>query len=429
MNCSDRVILAQADSEWVWPAIALSTLLIAVLAVAFMLWLLKRLRREHQAAINAQTRVRLMLEQLPAGIWTVDNEFRFTSVDGLGFADIGETPAHFLGKTIYEYFQTKDRAFKPIAGHEDVIRNRKPIQYEIVWRDRTYTVHLEPWKDEAGAPLGALGVSFDITARKKAEHALQATEARSRALLTAIPDVMFRMRSDGTVLEFMDKLAGPPLSQSGQHIRLIYPDKADQVIEQARSALATGQVQIREYTCPLKTRDNCFEARFVTSGKDEVLVIVRNITERKKAENDIRRREAELQSLVRAIPDLLFLTTRDGLISGLSAHNEADLLAPPDQVIGRHFRDFLPERISSEFDVHLKRAQDTGEAQVFQYPLDFSGEIRWFEARMVFVGEGSNQVLTLIRNITGLLHQRPDFAAQVAPPPATLPPSESPSAA
>ncbi len=398
-------ILADSLPGWFYPAAA-GVFLFAAAAVALICLLLIRLRRHHRGGAETQTRIRLVLDQMPAIIWTVDNEFRFTSIDGAGMDNLGSTGADMVGKTIYEYFQTSDRAFRPIAGHEDAIRDRKPSSYEVTWHERIYQVHLEPWKDQAGHFAGVIGVSLDITERKKAEHLLSANEARSRALLTAIPDVMFRLRADGTVLEFMDKLAAPPLTRSGVHIRLLYPEIAERATEMSRAAISTGQIQMFEHASAQNGRSSHVEVRFAVCGKDEVLVIVRNITERKKAENDLRRREAELRSLVRAIPDLLFLTTRDGRISGCSAANEADLLAPPDEMIGRHFSDFLPPSIAELIHQHLQLAREFGQPQIFQYSLDFAGQPRRFEARMVFTGDGSDQVLTLVRNITDIADKR-----------------------
>src|SRR5438445_21766 len=77
------------------------------------------------------------------------------------------------------------------------------------WGGRTFLSHIEPLRDEYDRITGVIGVAVDITARKATEKALAQNEARHRALLTAIPDVMFRLNRDGKIIEFIDRLLAP----------------------------------------------------------------------------------------------------------------------------------------------------------------------------------------------------------------------------
>ncbi|HYE18538.1 MAG TPA: PAS domain-containing protein [Tepidisphaeraceae bacterium] len=429
MPSSELAILSQIVPGGAWPVVALVTMVIAVGAVATLVYFALKLRREHRAAVRAESRVRLMLDQMSANLWTTDNELRFTSLEGAAQVAMREAMAKLIGTSLYDFFKTRDRSFVPIAAHEDAVRDHKSTSYDVAVEGRIYHARVDPLKDEAGNYVGVIGASFDVTEWRKAEQGRQAAEAKSRALLVAIPDVMFRMRSDGTILEYIDKLTGPALGGSGRHVRLIYPDVADELLARARDALRTGEVQVYEHECAVRSAGpragGWFEGRFVVSGKDEVLVIVRNITERKKADADLRQREAELRSLVRALPDLLFLMTTDGRMAGVSAHDESDLLLPADELIGRHFAEFLPPAVAAQYDEHHRRALQIPGPQVFQYPLDIAGQTKWFEARMVFAGAESSQVLTLVRNITDSPHKRPEPSGEAGSAGADLVPHEA----
>lgn len=399
-----------AVAPWGW---ALLCIVLAA-AIAGVLYFYRRrqhqLRRLLDASIAATERLRLVLGQMPAMVWTVDADLRFASIEGGSFASLGHEPSKMVGVVIYDYFKTSDRNYKPIAGHEDAVRLGKSSTYEIVWVNRTYHVHLDPLRDHQGNIIGAVGAALDISARKQAEEALARSEARLRALLNAIPDVMFRLKGDGTIVEFIDKLAAPTSVVPGGPLTQVFDAEiAQRFIAHACEALRSGETQVFEYATGRNSSSSFFEARIVPCAQDEVLVILRNITMRKRAELDLARREAEMRSLIKAIPDIILQITPDGRLAGCVAGND-DLLLPPDQFLGHKMHDVLPTPVADALLGSVQNALATSEPQVCQYPLEIRGELRWFEARVVFVGNGSDQVLALIRNITDSRHKPTDPA-------------------
>jgi PAS domain S-box-containing protein len=129
---------------------------------------------------------------------------------------------------------------------------------------------------------------------------LRETEARQRALLAAIPDLMFRLRRDGTYLEFagdLTRLATPAGDLVGANMHEILPAEiAGPLMACAERALDTGELQSVEYRLRTYGGELCdFEARLVPvqDSEDEVVTIVRDVTASKRVEQE--RREAAVR--------------------------------------------------------------------------------------------------------------------------------------
>ena len=148
-------------------------------------------RRQAETALReSEARHRLLLEQVPAVVWTTDTDLRFTSGTGAGTVSLGLAPDQTVGTTLYHYFQTRDPGFLPIVAHRQAIAG-EPMTYEIDWKGRTWHSHVEPLRDAAGRIIGVIGVSLDITERKRAEEGLRASEAKHRSLIENLTQSVF----------------------------------------------------------------------------------------------------------------------------------------------------------------------------------------------------------------------------------------------
>jgi PAS domain S-box-containing protein len=387
-----------------WHAIALGLVAAATVALVCSNLSRRRLRRAFESNLRDQARLRAVLTQTPAILWTVDRDLVITSSEGAGLELVGLKPGQVVGMTLQEYFGTHDPTYQPLAIHFEAL-NGHTGNYEIDYGARTYLVHCEPLRDADGQISGVVVAAVDITVSKQAARDLARSEAKNRALLTAIPDVMFSMTRGGRIVEFVDNLLAPADNFGKTVLELFPATVANQFLATAARVLDTRRAETMEYQTATPGAapgdpPRFFEARVVNCCDDEVLVILRNITQRKRAENDLRRRETELRSLVRAIPDLIFQLTPDGRFAGCVTPTPDDLLMPPDQFLGRHVHEVLPAHVAALVTKHLRAAVQTGQTQVVQYALDLPAGTRWFEARLVFGGEGTDHVTAVVRNIT-----------------------------
>ncbi|HEY0376838.1 MAG TPA: ABC transporter substrate binding protein [Pyrinomonadaceae bacterium] len=120
----------------------------------------------------------------------------------------------------------------------------------------------------------------------------------------------------------------------------------------------------------------------------------------------IRRRQAEAaqqqseernRAILNAIPDLMFLQTRDGVYQDYHAKDPKDLLVPSEGFIGKNMRDVLPPELAEKFLTCFQHVNGSPDPQVLEYDLTIEGQERWYEARLVSSGEN---ILSVVRDIT-----------------------------
>lgn len=154
--------------------------------------------------------------------------------------------------------------------------------------------------------VGLWGTQLDITALKNTEDALRRSEARTRALLDAIPDMIFEFTRDGTILQFISSVNNrpllPPEEFLGKRIEETLPSVAEQTLFAIQRVLESGHVHAFEYQLAQDDQLKTFEARLAPLSSDTVLAIVRDVSlqkwilgEREKLINELESKNAELE--------------------------------------------------------------------------------------------------------------------------------------
>ncbi len=126
-------------------------------------------KRSEERARASEARLRVLIEQLPAVLWTVDRDLRFTSVLGTGLARLGLKPDEIVGASLHEYFETLDQTFMPIAAHRRAIAG-EPVTFQVEWKGGSYACHVEPLRGADGEQQGAICMALDVTDRKRLEE-------------------------------------------------------------------------------------------------------------------------------------------------------------------------------------------------------------------------------------------------------------------
>jgi len=161
--------------------------------------------------------------------------------------------------------------------------------------------HDEPCEPDE-ADLRLIDAAADITRiaieQQRAQQALRDSEARNTAILRAIPDWMFLTTVDGVFLDFhakdLSKLHASPVDFLGRSLTAVLPPPVASALMQAFArVLASDGMEKVEYALGHDGEDRFYEARIVRCNGDQILSIVKDVTELRRAEfqADVQRRE------------------------------------------------------------------------------------------------------------------------------------------
>lgn len=244
----------------------------------------------------------------------------------------------------------------------------------------------------------------DITERKKAEERIRMEEARKNALLNGIPDVIFIMDTKGDYIDMRGGSNFGYLSESqviGKNVLEIMPLEIGKLIlETNQKAIATGETQTIEYELIYQDKSrHFFESRAIKYGSSHVLRIVREITERKLNDEQIKLQEQRKTALLKAIPDMIFVMNEKGDYLDYKG-GRGKVFINPNTIIGTNILETnIPKEVATKILVANQKAIATDEVQTIEYSLLFpDGTTRYYESRSAKYGE--NQVLRIVREIT-----------------------------
>ena len=117
-------------------------------------------------------RVRELLDQIPAILWTSDLELRLTWWRGGGIRELGLDAEAQLGVNIYDFYGTTNPEHPAIHAHcaalEGEARNFE-VEVEVEGAPRQLRAHVEPLRTGGEIIRGVIGVALDITERIRAE--------------------------------------------------------------------------------------------------------------------------------------------------------------------------------------------------------------------------------------------------------------------
>jgi PAS domain S-box-containing protein len=292
-------------------------------------------KRVEEALVESEQRYRLLAESTYDIIWTSDMDLRFSYLSPSVERFIGYSPEELIGKTIIDHLtpsstEAATKTFLEAFAGENAITSVSPgsrtIELQrfhkngsVVWGELTFTF----LRDDEGRLAGILGVTRDITERKKAAKALQESEEKYRRVVQDSIDAVIIVQ--GLNVRFVNQGAlrmwGYQREEEmvGRLVTdLVAPDYRE-LIEKRGRARERGEVVPDRYEFKALHKEGSeFHAELLVSniiyqGVAARQGVIRDITERKRLEEELMKAQ-RIESL--------------GVLAGGIAHDFNNILTP-----------------------------------------------------------------------------------------------------
>jgi len=301
---------------------------------------LAELRKSRQTLVEGELFLRIIAENSLAGIYIVQNgKFRFLNANATSFAGYG--PEELIGRSSYYIVHAEDRAMVKQNARAMLQGKRKsPYEFRIISK-----ISKIRWIMEMVTPIiyegkpAILGNSMDITERKLKDDVLRESEQRLTDIIAFLPDATLAIDTEGKVIIWnraIEEMTGIPakdMLDKGNyeyalpfyHVRrpllvdlLLKPDSQSQM----KYSILSKQhdLLIAEAESPFLKGKRAFlwgkaSPLYDTRGKIMgAIETIRDITDRKLAEEGLRESERRLSGIIDFLPDATLVIDRKGKV-------------------------------------------------------------------------------------------------------------------
>ena len=239
------------------------------------------------------------------------------------------------------------------------------------------------------------------------EKRLRSREIRLNQLTANIREIFWIVSPDGQKLHYVSPAYEEIVEESRKRVYdnpasfldMIHPEDSERVQSAIRRELSYDfTVEFRIVVASGAVKWVCTRGFAIRDENGEIHRIggiTEDVTERKRADEALRRSEERNRSLLRGVPDLMFQMNRQGDFLDYHANKPGLLLVPPSEFIGRNIREVIPQLAAPVLEC-LRRANENHEPEILEYQLN-TGSDRDFEARFIASGD---EVFVIVHDIT-----------------------------
>ena len=324
------------------------------------------LKLTEEALRKGEERHRLLADNASDIIWTMDLEGRYTYVSPSVEKLRGYTVDEVMHQSMMDVLTPESAAIAQARLNMafDEVRSGEPIPAfnseleqlckdgSTVWTDVTSSAMF----NKEGEFIGILGVSRDISHRKRVEEALRESKEKHRIILDESSDPIFTFNPDGQYRyvnqAFADGVGIKREKIIGKKIWDVFSkDEADKRFAAVKWVFENGEEKVIEVRVPFPDGDRWYitTVKPILNVMGQVITVIcisKNITERKRAEEKIRESEEIFTQFMEYSPIYIFFKDENIRSLRLSRNYEKMIGKQMDELLGKTMDELFPSDLA-----------------------------------------------------------------------------------
>lgn len=372
-----------------------------------------KLRQKNQELAHQKEFYEAILNNLPSDVAVYDNQLRYIFVNPAAVSD-PHLREWIINKTNEEYCAYRNVPLHRIETRGKhllkTMEERRQVAFEekLVDKQGNASYHirkLNPVLDEQGEIKIIIGHGLNITDLHHAQQEIKSSETKIRAILDAIPDLMFIIDKQGVYLEMHNEHSQYEVMEASEVIGKTLFDMlpaplSQKSFELLQDVLVTGQMHSINYE--LKSR--YYEGRIVKYNDEQVLTIVRDVTEERKAAIEVKEKNDFIRLVLDTSPTLIYVKDGEGNFKLVNQECAALFGLNPEDLLNQNTHDLhhVPQEIQHYDHVDQVVIQTGQELRVQDSYTLPDGRVEWFNTikKPLTTNNGEVHVLGISTNIT-----------------------------
>ena len=266
-----------------------------------------------------------IIDNLPIGLQIYDEEGYTARINETKRKLLGEKNK-YVGQPGFNILKDKqsvtlgtDGIYKEVYDYKKTLNHEVEVAYDgkdEIWKTSKGSIILNeiifPILKENGDVHSVISLSNNISKRVEAERALKASEMHQKALLKMIPDLIFVFDIKGVFrdvyTEDSNRLLVPADQLLGKSFAEVFPGElSEKFYKHLKLAVGSGKMQTYNYELEVNGNLLYYETRLRVSKEDEVITIIRDITDSVAAEKALKESEEKFRELAERSQDALVL--------------------------------------------------------------------------------------------------------------------------
>jgi len=366
-----------------------------------------RRKRSEEALLKSEEMMRTITENAADIILKLDDEgtIIYTSRAFPGYKKEDVIGKNFCDWTATEYHPVMRQALEDVFSKsisQTYQSKALGINHEIRW----FLSRLSPVIVEDVVKNAVLILS-DITEREKAEGALKESEENYRVIAQSMIDVIFIIDRFGKQLFFnnvVEKVLGYKVEEvvGRSFADFLSKENVPGYLIQLENIFSNGEIcnfitQIYHkdgylVDVEINVKRIKLKGEFVGQGT------IRDISAKKRAEEELKNTLDRNIALLGAIPDLMFVFDSNCKIVDFHSESHNQLIVSPELFLGKLVDELLPHEVVIITKEKVEAVLASGEPDYSTYELQIGDELKYFESR--YVPCGNKEVLSIVRDIS-----------------------------